>query len=105
MKVKRPPIHLITVSEPLLCFHQLEMKCGTLIENGLMCFGLQLDFRADLSGPTRDKLCEICRAQTGKPPAAHEIPMYEYGLVEKKRWQEWLEARGENLDIDPAEAA
>ena len=100
MRIVRPHLHLLTVAEPLISFHQLEVKCGKVLENALMIYGLALDFRAELARPLGMKICLECLSHASDPPEAEEVRVYEYGLVEKRLWQAYRQSRmGESEDV------
>ncbi len=83
MKPPSPKLHLLDVSEPLLSFSNLEMRCGIVLKNARMMFGRVEELKAEMSLPFN--VCIKC-LQLNPPPS--EKREYLYGLIEAERGQE-----------------
>lgn len=93
MKKPAEKIHLIDVDEPLLSFHDLEMRCKAVLRNARPEFmvsgdfgqwlrevqALALEFGADDDHPFLRGMCAKCvKAEPGET----ETRRYIYGLIE-----------------------
>lgn len=86
MKSPRPKIHLLDVSEPLLAYHEIEMRCGVVLKNAQPKFMFSHDVRHEVSLPLG-----LCRKCMEKAPVISDDPYYHYGLVEAEEEKQFHE--------------
>jgi hypothetical protein len=79
MKPPKPKIHLMDVSEPLLCFSGLVMRCGAVLHSAEMVYARAVGEPVDVN---RIGYCTECLM---KPPSGEAKRTYEYGLREKEK--------------------
>ena len=80
---KRPKIHLLDVSEPLLAFHDLQMRCGAVLHTAVAKFMEAEDLPNVMKPSTAPmKISGICIKCMGLPPQGADKRQYVYGLQE-----------------------
>lgn len=62
MKAPKPKLHVINVSEPLLCFNGLVMRCGLELKEAEIVWMVREDHWADISfhGLIASRFCKAC---------------------------------------------
>lgn len=78
MKQPKPKLHLLDVSEPLLAYHNLIVRCGKTLRNAEPLYMVDRELLADISRPNW-MICKECRLIM---PDSGESSRYEYGLRE-----------------------
>jgi hypothetical protein len=80
MKTPRPKIHLIDVSEPLLGFHNLVMRCEHVLTQAEIIWMVRDDYATALPSEQAGQLCRKCIRDV--VPYASSGRVYSYACIE-----------------------